>query len=265
MSDTRVLNVAAACPPTTFVIDRDDALRARVKELLASVGLRVETYDSAARFLAAYDPARAGCLVLEVRLPGLGGLDLLEQLACGHVAPPAVVLTAHGDIPMAVRALRTGAVDFLEKPFHSQQLLDRVHEALQRDAASRRAHALCAALQARAGRLTPREREVMQLVVAGAPNKLTAARLGITRKAVEAHRGRVMAKMQARNLAELVRMSIALACPPGPFGRPFDALNRLLGELLVAHDPVDRTARAARSGAAARQHVELAGGIAPEG
>jgi FixJ family two-component response regulator len=197
--------------PTVFVIDADQEVRTAVDLLLRSVRIPAETYASAGDFLEAYDPSRPGCLVMDVRLPGMGGLELQERLAACEIPVPVIIMTAHGDIPMAVQAMRNGAIDFLEKPFRSQVLLDRVYQALEQDALARRRRGQRAMLEARAARLTPREREVMEQVVAGLPNKVVASRLGVTTKAVEACRARTMRKMQASSLAELVRMNIVLA------------------------------------------------------
>lgn len=199
---------------TVFIIDGDEDVRSAVRVLLHSVGIPVETHASAQEFLEAYDPQRPGCLVLDARLPGMSGLDLQERLAACEVASPVIIVTAHGDIPMVVRAMRNGAIDFLEKPFRSQHLLDRVYHALEEDARRRRAYAQRAAMEARAAQLTPREREVMTHVVAGLPNKTIAARLGVTRKAIEAYRARAMRKMRATSLAELVRMNLILDWGP---------------------------------------------------
>ena len=196
--------------PTAFVIDHDAAEREAVAGLLRSVEIAVETFGSAHVFLEVVDPSRPGCLVLDARLPGMSGLELQHRLAEWEVSWPMVIVTAHGDIPMAVEAMRAGAVDFLEKPFRPQRLLDRVHEALGRDAAARDLRARHIALETRAGLLTRREREVMEHIVHGLSNRTVAAQLGVTRKAVEAYRARVMQKMQATSLAELVRMSVVL-------------------------------------------------------
>jgi two-component system response regulator FixJ len=271
MPDSRVPIPAVAQPPTVFVIDYDQQVRSSVQELLTSVGLPVELFSSAPEFLAAYDPARPGCLILEARLPGLGGLDLQERLARREPASPVIIITAHGDIPMAVRALRNGAVDFLEKPFRPQLLLDRVCEALELDAANRRAHALRGALLARVASLTSREREVMQRVVAGHTNESVAAHLGVTRKAVEAYRARVMRKMQARSLPELVRISIVLTHGVDVLTRGSDCLAdartlpaRFRAALFEPHDLVHHAGRPGRAAPAAAEQVKLPGGVPAE-
>jgi two-component system response regulator FixJ len=197
--------------PSVFLVDPDPQVQATVRTLAGSVGLPVETYSSTLDFLAAYDPARPGCLILELRLPGLGGIDLQQRLARHAPASPVIILTAHGDVATAVRAMRGGAVDFLQKPVHPQRLLDRIHEAVERDAAGRRLHALRQTLLARVACLRPPERAIMDQVVIGRTNVSIAAALGLTRRAVERHRARLMRKMQAGSLAELVRMSVVLA------------------------------------------------------
>lgn len=196
--------------PTVFVIDDDAAFRESTAALLASVQVAVQVFSAPAEFLAMVNPARRGCVIADTHLPGLAGLDFLSRLAAWEPPLPVILVTAHGDIPMAVEAMRRGAVDFIEKPVRDQVLLERVHEALHRDAAAWRARALQAALVARMARLTPRERDVMVLVVKGQPNKAIAEQLGVSRKAVEAYRARLMRKMQARSLAVLVRMNLAL-------------------------------------------------------
>lgn len=196
--------------PTVFVIDHEEHTRAAIETLLNSVEIPTEAFDSATAFLQSVEPARAGCVVMDMRLPGMSGRELQQRLNAWEIAPPVIIITGHGDIPTAVEALRQGAVDFIEKPFRQQLLLDRVHEALERDAAARQEHRWRFELRQRAASLTPREREVMLHVVQGLPNKAVAMRMGVTRKAVEAYRARVMRKMQAESLAELVRMNVAL-------------------------------------------------------
>jgi two-component system, LuxR family, response regulator FixJ len=192
--------------PTVFVVDDDDAVRESLSWLIESVGLRVETYASPREFLAAYDPVRPGCLVLDVRMPGMSGLDLQDRLAPLQNPPPTIIITGHGDVPMAVRAMKAGAVDFIEKPFNDQVLLDCIQRALERDDQNRRRQMRRASVGTLLAQLTPREREVMDRMVAGMPNKAMAADLGISVKTVEAHRAKVMEKMQAESLSELVRM-----------------------------------------------------------
>jgi RNA polymerase sigma factor (sigma-70 family) len=197
-------------PPTVFVVDDDLAIRQSLHWLIASAGWPVETYASAQEFLDSYQAGRPGCLVLDVRMAGLSGLELQDRLAAQEVCLPIIIITGHGDVPMAVRALKAGALDFLEKPFPDQVLLDRIRQALEQDARARDAWARQQELRARLARLTPREREVMDLVVAGKPNKVIAAQLGVSDKTVEAHRAKLMEKMQADNVADLVRLVLTL-------------------------------------------------------
>jgi FixJ family two-component response regulator len=201
--------------PTVFVIDHDEIAREEIRSLLQSVELPVESFSTAQEMLLAVSPDRPGCLIVDTRLPGMSGLELQQRLAEWPVPPPVIVITSHGDIPTAVQAMRAGALDFLEKPYRPQVLLDRVYEALEADAAERRAYERRAVFESRAQTLTPRELQVMKHVVVGMPNKAIAGELGVSRKAVEAYRARMMRKMQARSLAELVRMSILLEGHPG--------------------------------------------------
>jgi FixJ family two-component response regulator len=194
---------------TVFIVDDEPIIRASLQRLLESVSLRVETFASASEFLGAYKPVRCGCLVLDVRMPGLSGLDLQDRLNAQGIDLPVIFVTAHGDVPMAVRALKGGAVDFLQKPFNNQALLDCVQEALQQNAEVGRRRAAMEELGARFGALTPREREVAQLVVAGKVNREIAEELGLSAKTVEVHRAHLMRKMRADSLAELVRMYMA--------------------------------------------------------
>jgi two-component system, LuxR family, response regulator FixJ len=195
---------------TVFVVDDDPAVRHSLAWLIESVELRVETFPSAQAFLEAYDAGRPGCLVLDVRMPGMSGTDLQERLVAMSVMLPVIFVTGHGDVPMAVRAMKRGALDFIEKPFNNQELLDRIHQAIQQDASQRREHARLADLCARMASLTPREREVMDMVVAGKTNKEMARDLNVSVKTIEAHRARVTEKVRARSVSELVQM--ALAC-----------------------------------------------------
>jgi len=170
------------------------------------VGLEAETFASAREFLDNFQPDRRGCLITDIRMPGMSGLELQERLSADGHHIPVIVLTGFGDVPTAVRALKGGAVDFVEKPFDPQSLLDLVHQAMVRDAEIREQAARAAALAERMALLTPREQEVMALVVAGKANKVVAIDLSISERTVELHRGRIMKKMQARSLAELMRM-----------------------------------------------------------
>ncbi len=191
---------------TVFVVDDDQAVRESLALLVQSVGLEAETFASARDFLDAYRPDRCGCLITDIRMPGMSGLELQEQLSADGHQIPVIVLTGFGDVPTAVRALKGGAVDFIEKPFSPQVLLDLVQQAIVRDAEIREQAAREARLAKRMALLTPREQEVMELVVAGNANKVIAIDLSISVRTVELHRGRIMKKMQARSLAELMRM-----------------------------------------------------------
>jgi FixJ family two-component response regulator len=196
--------------PIIFVIDDDASLRDALSALFRSVGLQVVALASAADFLKSKLPDAPSCLVLDVRLPGLSGLDFQAELARANIDIPIVFMTGHGDIPMTVRAMKAGAVEFLPKPFRDQDMLDAVQEGLER-ARARRSHASNAAeLVARFNALTARERQIMSLVTAGLMNKQIAGELGVTEITVKVHRGNVMRKMAAKSLADLVRMADAL-------------------------------------------------------
>ena len=201
-------NQEAKSTPTVFVVDDDAAMRTSLRWLIESVGLSVETYNSAQEFLNAYTPDRSGCIVLDVRMPGMSGLELQEHLNSRRIMIPVIIVTGHGDIPMAVAAMKAGAVEFIEKPFNDQRLLDCVKEALQRDNRIRNDQVEKAAIDQRLDNLTPREREVMEMVVAGKANKVIAALLDVSAKTVEAHRAKVMEKMGVTSLAELVRLAL---------------------------------------------------------
>jgi FixJ family two-component response regulator len=196
-----------------FVIDDDPSMRAALEDLVGSVGLQVRPFASPQEFLACKRPDAPGCLVLDIRLPGMSGLTFQQELAKGGVALPVIFITGHGDIPMSVRAMKAGAIEFLTKPFHDQDLLDAIHTAIERDRDRRRDAVLLAELQERYAILTEREREIMALVVVGRANKQVAAELNLSEMTVKVHRGQVMRKMQAGSLPELVRMADRLALP----------------------------------------------------
>ena len=197
-------------PPaaTVFVVDDDEGVRNSLRLLLKSVGIASRTMASAKEFLDAYKPNQPGCLVLDVRMPGMSGIELQQQLNLRGAVIPVIFITGHGDIPMAVEAMQQGAFDFLQKPFRDQDLIDRIQRALVRDSRSRAALAQRARILERLESLTPREREVMSLMIRGMPNKVMAAELGVSQRTVEIHRARVMEKSDAASLAQLVRMVI---------------------------------------------------------
>ena len=193
--------------PMIFVIDDDESIREALKDLLESVGLLVETFASAPEFLQSRHPDVPSCLVLDVRMPGLSGLDLQQEMADANIHTPIIFITGHGDIPMTVRAMKAGAVEFLTKPFRDQDLLDAIQQALDRDRAARQERSETAELRSRFASLTPRETEVFALVVTGLLNKQIALQLGTSEITIKQHRHQVMQKMRADSFADLVRMA----------------------------------------------------------
>jgi FixJ family two-component response regulator len=188
-----------------YLVDDDDAVRDALGLLLRSIGLDCELYPSALEFLERYDPTRHACLVADIRMPGLSGLELQQKLNEQSAQLPIIFITGHGDVPMAVNAMKSGASDFLQKPFRDQDLIDRIHKALAADRERRAGRAQQDLIRARLALLTPRETEVMERVVKGQANKVIAMDLGVSQRTIELHRARVMHKLQMRSLAELVQ------------------------------------------------------------
>ncbi|HEU4530148.1 MAG TPA: response regulator transcription factor [Steroidobacteraceae bacterium] len=205
-----------AQPPTVFVVDDDEAVRNSLRLLLKAVGLPTELFRSADEYLKAFDNGRSGCLVLDMRMPGMSGLELQEELNRREAILPIIFITGHGDIPMAVEAMQRGALDFLQKPFRDQELLDRINRAIEKDRAGRALLGNRETIRARIASLTPREQEVLTMVAQGKANKVIAADLDLSQRTVEIHRAHVMEKMGANSLAHLVRMVVdAGPAPPG--------------------------------------------------
>jgi len=200
-------------PPIVFVVDDEPAICLSLKRLVKSVGLEAQTFTSAQEFLRAKRPDGPGCLVLDVRLPGLSGLDLQQELLDAKVDLPIIFITGHGDIPMSVRAIKAGAVEFLTKPFRDQDLVDAIHHGIEKHRAARQECIKLTEFRALYDSLTPREREVFPLVAAGLLNKQIAARLGTGEKTIKVHRGQVMHKMKAESLAHLIRIGEKLGLP----------------------------------------------------
>ena len=194
--------------PIVFAIDDDASMREALSRLFRSIGMRAQIFASAQDFLIFKRPDAPACLVLDVRLPGLSGLDLQRELAVTDCGIPIILITGHGDIPMSVQAMKAGAVEFLTKPFRDQALLDAIHMAIQRDSVNRKHQAEIAEQRARYDLLTQREREVLKLLATGKPNKVVAYELGISHRTAEIHRARMMARLKVRSLAEAVRLAI---------------------------------------------------------
>lgn len=190
--------------PTVFIVDDDEDVREALTELVESVGLKAEVFASAQAFLDRYDPERPGCLVLDIRMPGLSGLALQQELKRRGSSLPIVMITAYGDVPTAVQAIKDGALEFLQKPFRDEEFLDHVRGALDRDAAGRRSEAVRRDILARLARLTPRERDVLEQLIRGGANRAIAKELGIGERTVETHRSSIMEKLGARSLAGLI-------------------------------------------------------------
>jgi len=193
-----------------FIVDDDDAVRNSIRLLMKSLGLATRPLSTAQEFLATYDPQQPGCLILDVRMPGMSGLELQQQLNLRGAIIPVIFITGHGDVPMAVEAMQQGAFDFLQKPFRDQDLIERVQRALAKDQSNRVELSEQAKVRERFDSLTPREREVLALVTSGKANKVMAADLNVSQRTVEIHRARVMEKMHASSLAQLVRMMMDL-------------------------------------------------------
>ena len=201
-------------PATVFVVDDDEAVRNSLRLLLKAVGLPTEVFRSADEYLKAFDNGRSGCLVLDIRMPGMSGLELQEELNRREAILPIIFISGHGDIPMAVEAMQRGALDFLQKPFRDQDLLDRIHRAIEKDRTGRALLGNRESIRARIASLTPREQEILTMVTQGKANKVIAADLELSQRTVEIHRAHVMEKMGANSLAHLVRMVVDATAEP---------------------------------------------------
>jgi len=193
-------------PPTVFIVDDDRAMRESLKALMKTVGLNAQTYSSADDFLEAYDSVQRGCLVADVRLPGMSGLELQEKLLKEHITLPVIIITGHGDVPMAVQAMKLGALNFIEKPFRDQVLLDNIKKAIDLDTKIRNKQVEYAEIQEKLKKLTAREKEIMNLLITGEPGKAIAFDLGISQKTVDFHRSNITKKMNVKSLIELVHL-----------------------------------------------------------
>ena len=193
-----------------FIVDDDEQVRNALSLLMESVGLKVESFSSAQQYLEVFDSTKPGCLILDVRMPGMSGLDLQSRLAAEKIHPPIIIITGHGDVPMAVKAVSAGALDFIEKPFNNQSMLDSVHKAIELDAIQRGESLRLEDIEIHFNSLTPREKEVLHSVIEGKRNKIIAYELNISQSTVEAHRSKVMEKMSAASLSDLMRMAISL-------------------------------------------------------
>jgi two-component system response regulator FixJ len=203
--------------PSVYLIDDDPGIQDSVRRLLKSVGLPLQTFTTAQEFLEKYDPATSvGCLVLDIRMPGMSGLELQQRLRERGDDMPIIIVSGHADVPMTVRAIKAGAVDFLEKPYNEQVLLDRIQDAIQQDVERRTEQTERGEIERRMKTLTPREREVLDLLVSGKPNKTIASDLNISRKTLDIHRGKVLQKMEAETVADLVRMVLKMRCQTAP-------------------------------------------------
>jgi len=210
MNEPSTSRTAKANGPTVFIVDDDDSMRRAIALLLKTVGYSPVEFSKPSEFLAKFDPKVHGCLVLDIRMPEMSGLEIQQQLNRSGAMLPVIFITGHGDIPMAVQAMKDGAFDFLTKPFRDQELLDRINSALKQDAENRAAVEQHADLRARAESLTPREKEVFEMIVAGKANKVVAIDLGLSERTVEIHRSNVREKMGERSVAHLVRMYLSL-------------------------------------------------------
>ena len=196
--------------PVVYIVDDDDAVRDSIQTLLTSVGIKSQVFSNADEFLSGHDPDNPGCLILDVRMPGMSGLELQKKLLDMKVKIPTIVISGHGDIRTAVESLQGGAIDFLEKPLREQKLLELVAKGFEKDQRFRSANVECKSIEIRMALLSPREREILDVVVAGKSNKVIADELGISHKTVESHRTNIMRKMDAQSIADLVRMAMTM-------------------------------------------------------